>query len=160
MTEQKARTLTVLGIGNTIMGDDGVGLAIFERLRELRPDERLTYIAGGTSGMELIPDVQDASRLLILDGIAPSDARVPGEVLRIDGDQVPRLLASKLSPHQVGMLDVLAAARLLGTEPDEVVVVGVVPVDVDLRLGLSPEVADGVEPAAQLAASVVDEWLS
>jgi len=149
--------ITVLGVGNPIMGDDGVGLELLAALRAARPGPGIDYVDGGTGGMELVPVVQDATRLLILDAVAGD---TPGQVVRLDGDQIPRLLATKLSPHQVGLLDVFAAARLLGREPSQVAVVGIVPESVDLRVGLSDVVAGAVAEAARLAATVVDEWLA
>jgi len=148
---------TVLGVGNPIMGDDGVGLEVLAAVRELlRDDPRVEFVDGGTGGMELLPVVQDATRLLIVDAVAGD---TPGKVVEFEGDQIPRLLAAKLSPHQVGLLDVFAAARLLGREPSDVKVVGVVPESVELRLGLSAPVAAGVPLAADRAASVVASWL-
>ena len=150
--------ITVLGVGNPIMGDDAIGLELLSRLGQRRPDPRVEYVDGGTSGMELVPVVQEARRLLVLDAVASPSP--PGTVVRVGGDQVPRLLAAKLSPHQVGLLDVFAAVRLLGSEPDAVEVVGIVPGEVDLRLGLSAEVADALGAATDAAAAVVDAWLA
>jgi len=150
-------TVTVLGVGNPIMGDDGVGLELLARVAAARPDARVEHVDGGTGGMELVPTVREARRLLVLDAVA---GPVAGEVVRLAGDQIPRMLAAKLSPHQVGLLDVFAAARLLGDEPDEVAVVGVVPVSVDLRLGLSPEVEAALPAATAAALAVLDGWLA
>ena len=147
--------VTVLGVGNPIMGDDGVGLVLLAQLREARPDADADYVDGGTGGMDLLPVVQDADRLLILDAVA-GDA--PGSVVRRDGDQIPRMLSAKLSPHQVGLLDVFAAARLLQREPAEVVVIGVVPESVDLRVGLSDRVATAVPEATRMACDILDAW--
>ncbi|MDR0431898.1 MAG: hydrogenase maturation protease, partial [Bifidobacteriaceae bacterium] len=61
--------ITVLGVGNPIMSDDAVGLALLERLEQQRPDPRIEYVDGGTGGLELLPVVQDAQRLLILDAV-------------------------------------------------------------------------------------------
>lgn len=149
--------VTVLGVGNPIMADDGTGLEILAGLRLERPDSRVEYIDGGTGGMELVPVVQDATRLLILDAVA---GRGPGTVVRLSGDQLPRMLSSKLSPHQVSLLDVFAAARMLGREPAEVEVVGIVPELVDLRLGLSPSVSAAVPEAVRAAVEVLDRWLA
>ena len=154
--------VTVLGVGNPIMGDDGVGLELLagvqSRCGDVRHgDCRVEYVDGGTGGMELLPVVQDASRLLILDAVAGS---APGQVKVLSGDQVARMLASKLSPHQVSLLDVFAAARLLGTEPDTVVVVGVVPESVRVRLGLSDLVAAAVPEAVDRAVGVLADWLA
>ena len=149
--------ITVLAVGNPIMADDGTGLEILAGLQLERTDPRVEYIDGGTGGMELVPVVQDATRLLILDAVA---GREPGTVVRLSGDQLPRLLSSKLSPHQVSLLDVFAAARMLGREPDQVEVVGIVPELVDLRLGLSPSVSAALPQAVGAALEVLDGWLA
>jgi len=137
------------------MGDDGVGLALLASVRAARPDAGVDYVDGGTGGLELLPVVQDASRLLVLDAVAGG---APGTVVRLDGDQIPRLLSAKLSPHQVGLLDVFAAARMLGREPAQVHVVGIVPEAVDVRVGLSDSVAAAIPEATELACSILDEW--
>ncbi|GAB2460919.1 HyaD/HybD family hydrogenase maturation endopeptidase [Xylanimonas ulmi] len=152
-----AATITVLGIGNPIMADDGVGLALIAYLSRSVTDPRVQIIDGGTGGMELVPVVQDSERLLVLDAVAGPE---PGTVVLLTGDQVPRLLASKLSPHQVGLLDVLSVARLLGREPREVVIVGIVPEVVDLRFSLSDVVTEALDEAAAMAYEVVEHWLA
>ena len=149
-------SITVLGVGNPIMGDDGVGLEVLAAVQAARPDPRIEYVDGATGGMELIPVVQDADRLLILDAVAGPR---PGQVQRLTGDQLPRLLSSKLSPHQVGLLDVLSACRLLGREPSVVEVVGVTPVKVDLQYGLTETVQQAVAEATSQACQVIDDWL-
>ncbi len=150
--------ITVLAVGNTIMADDGVGPAVLQRLLELRgADDRVHFEDGGLGGMNLLEVVENCDRLLLLDAVAGDQ---PGQVVRVGGDQVPRLLSAKLSPHQVGVLDVLTAARLLKKEPELIEVVGVVPEIVDLQVGLSPLVSASVEPAAHLAAQILDEWLA
>ena len=182
--------ITVLGVGNPIMGDDGVGLEILHELKKIWNERTnaaadhqhsdhtdscctsdIEFVEGGTAGMELVPTVQEAHKLLILDAVEPAKASAmglahastdmaypPGACVNISGDQVPRLLSTKMSPHQVGLLDVLTACRLLGTEPDDVRVVGIVPVSVDLRVGLSPKVQASVVPAARQALEILQEW--
>ena len=158
--------ITVLGVGNPIMGDDGIGLELLARVKQAwascggSGSATIDFIDGGTAGMELVPVVQDANRLLILDAVAPGEGRNPGQAVQIDGDQVPRLLSTKLSPHQVSLLDVLTACRLLRTEPEVVTVVGVVAADVDLRLGLSELAASSLDAATKLATSVINDWVS
>ena len=149
-------TITVLGVGNPIMADDGVGLAVLAAVQEARPDPRIEYVDGGTGGMALLPVVQEAGRLLVLDAVAGDE---PGRVVQLDGDQVPRMLVAKLSPHQVGLLDVFTAARLLGHEPAEVVVIGVTPARVELSLEMSPSAQAAVAEAANRACALLDTWL-
>ncbi|MBU4214094.1 MAG: HyaD/HybD family hydrogenase maturation endopeptidase [Actinobacteria bacterium] len=150
-------TITVLGVGNTIMADDGAGLELLRLLSLARPDAQVEYVDGWTGGMELVPVVQEAGRLLILDAVA---GRVPGTVVHLTGDQIPRMLSAKLSPHQVGLLDVLTAARMLGHEPEQIEVVGIVPELVDLSLGLSDPVTAALPAAVEVAVEVLDRWLA
>lgn len=160
---------TVLAVGNPIMGDDGIGLEILAGLQGLvsqRPAweaaiarGEMSLLEGGTNGMELVPVVQEAERLLILDSIAPGNGRQPGQALHMSGDHVPRLLSMKMSPHQVGLLDVLSSARLTGKEPEVLEVVGVVSEKVDLHLGLTSAAASGIKPAVDYAAEILDSWL-
>jgi len=148
--------ITVLGVGNPIMGDDGVGLEILTALQATCEDPRVEFVDGTTGGLDLLPTVQDASRLLVLDAVVGD---VPGEVVVLVGDQIPRLLSTKLSPHQVGLLDIFAAARLLDAEPSEIVVVGVVPDMVEINIGLSDPVEAAVPEAVRRAMDVIESWL-
>lgn len=149
-------TINVIGIGNEIMADDGVGLKILEQLL-LEPVEGVNYIHGGTSGMEILPDIQDADYLLILDGLKQG---APGDVAVLEGDQIPRLLRQQLSPHQVGLLDLLSAARLLGTEPEHVAVVGVTAKDIEFRTTLSSEVSGAIVEAVRHAQNILRRWVN
>lgn len=178
--------VTVIGIGNPIMSDDGTGLAILRVLqaRAAGADPQLAlsetawvphrpvagpiddaaplragvdFVDGGTSGMELLPIIQSAQRVLLLDAVA--SPRPAGSVIVLRGDQVPRLLTQQLSPHQVGLLDLLAAARLLGREPQEIAVVGVVPETTELEVGLTPTVAAAIPAAADAAEEIIADWL-
>jgi len=149
--------VTVLGVGNPIMGDDGIGPELLAAVEAVLKDPAVEFVDGGVGGLELLPTVQDARRLLILDAVA---GPAPGDVCELTGDQIPRLLSAKLSPHQVGLLDVLTAARLLGHEPEAVTVVGIVPESVELGLGLAPGVALAFPEAVVRAVHVVRGWLA
>lgn len=147
---------TVLGIGNPIMGDDGLGIVLLEQLMAVSLERPVDFIDGGIIGMSLLPVVEDAGSLLVLDAV--SEPGSSGMLVHLTGDQLPRLVRGKISPHQVGLLDVLAGARLRGTEPDRIAVVGVTPRDIDLRVGLSPPVAAAVPQAVALARQVLRAW--
>ncbi|TIC80279.1 hydrogenase maturation protease [Nocardioides sp. GY 10127] len=144
------------------MGDDGVGLRLLEELMGLDLADGVEYVDGGTIGLSLLPLVQDATSLLVLDAVAPGGTgagrREPGDVVRLDGDQLPRLLRTQLSPHQVGLLDVLVGARLLRADPERMCVVGVVPSFVDLAWGLTPVVEAAVPEALRVAREVLEGW--
>lgn len=143
MNEATDRGTIVIGLGNPLMGDDGLGILVLERLRvgwTFRP--ALELLDGGTWGMNLLPHIERSSRVLILDAI-DADAE-PGSLVELEKTRIPRFLAGKLSPHQIDLKEVLALAELRDTLPVEIVAVGLQPLNIEMRQGLSEPVAAGV----------------
>ena len=128
LVEDRERgTILVLGIGNLLWADEGFGVRCVEALREgwdFAPHVQL--VDGGTQGLYLLPLVQGAERLLILDAI---DYGLPGGSLKlVENDEVPRFLcARKMSLHQTGFQEVLMLAQLSGHYPKEVLLIGCQP---------------------------------
>ena len=151
------RHTVVIGLGNPIMGDDGVGLAALARLSdEYDVPEDVELVDGGTWGMNLLPLIEDAGRVLLLDAIHKEGA--PGTPYRLSRDELPRYLATKISPHQVDLHDVLALAELRGTLPADTVAVGVQPERVEMIAELSPAVAAAVGSIVALAVAELTAW--
>lgn len=151
------RPTVVIGLGNPLMGDDGVGLAALARLRDdwdMPPGVEL--VDGGTWGMNLLPTIEDAGRVLLLDAIHKNAA--PGTPLRLSHHELPRYLATKISPHQVDLHDVLALAELRGTLPAETVAIGLQPQRVEMIAELSPVVADGLDHLVAMAVAELAAW--
>lgn len=147
----------VIGLGNPLMGDDGIGLELLARLQRdwsFVPD--VIFLDGGTWGMNLLPAIEDAGQVLFLDAV--NAGRDPGTPLRLERSGIPRWLSIKLSPHQIDLKEVLALAELRGTLPEQTVVVGVQPGSIDLRTSLSPEAVSGLDQAAELARSTLERW--
>jgi hydrogenase maturation protease len=146
------RTL-VLGLGNPIMGDDGVGIAALRALQEeweLPPDVEL--VDGGTWGMNLLPLIESAGRLILLDAI--NSGVSPGTLTVLERHQLPRYFAFKLSPHQIDLREVLAVAELRGALPERLVALGIQPARVEMGTALSPRVAASVGKLVDL---VIDQ---
>jgi hydrogenase maturation protease len=142
----------VLGIGNTILTDEAAGVRAAEALEKayVLPVE-VQVIDGGTSGMEMIEDLADADLLIVLDVVKSGSA--PGTLVRIEGDAVPRFFRRKLSPHQIGLPDVLASLVLLRTMPKDFIVHGVEPVSLELGTEMTEVVAQAVPLLAERAAA-------
>jgi len=148
-----AKRTVVLGVGNILLTDEGVGVHAVEVLRadyQLPPE--LTLIDGGTSAMELLEDLEGLDLLIVLDAVRAG--RPPATLIRLSGTQVPVFFRARLSPHQVGLAEVLATLDLLGHPPGETVVLGIEPVSLDTRLGLTEPVAARLP---ELVQAVVDE---
>lgn len=145
--------VVVIGLGNPLMGDDGLGLAVLDELRTgyaLPPEVEL--VDGGTWGMTLLPVIEGADELILIDAI--DVGATPGTAVRLEHAQLPRYLATKISPHQVDLRDVLALAELRGTLPADTVALGLQPASVELRNALSDLLRCRVD---QLAAGVAEE---
>ncbi len=133
------RTL-VIGLGNPLMGDDGTGVAALERLRaEWELPAEVDLVDGGTWGMNLLPLVESAERLVLIDAINTGVA--PGTLTVLRREQLPRYFSLKLSPHQIDLREVLALAELRGALPEDLVAIGIQPARVEMEAALSPTVA-------------------
>ena len=129
----------VLGVGNLIMSDEGLGVRCIQELEraDVLPADVVT-IDGGTSTNELLAELENLELLIIVDAIA-SDA-APGTLVRLEGDRIPAAFSNKLSPHQHGINDLLATLQFLGRAPARVVLFGCVPARIELGMELSSEV--------------------
>lgn len=142
----------VLGIGNIILTDEGVGVRAVEALQaKYRLPDDVVAIDGGTSSMELIEDLSNLDFLLVLDTIVAG--KPPGTIVTLAGDEVPVFFRKKLSPHQISLADVLASLEFLGTVPKDITVIGVQPVSMELGMELTPTVAEQVPTVVELAAA-------
>ncbi len=134
----------VLGIGNLLIGDEGVGcLAVEELIKRYQMPSDVECVDGGTAGFELLPLIDNKDHVILIDALR--NDMTPGTVVKIEGEDVPQSFLSSITPHQLGISDVLAAAALTDTLPKKMVLFGVEPKQLDVGIGLSPEVAIGME---------------
>lgn len=141
--------ILILGVGNLLLSDEGAGIRVIERLQERYdlPAEGVQVLDGGTLGMDLLYYLEGMDCLLIVDAVEMGQP--PGMLRRLAGDEVPAFLSLKMSPHQVGIPDMLFAAKLKGIDPPDIVLWGVQPGSLDIGLELSPAVAMQVDPLVE-----------
>jgi hydrogenase maturation protease len=149
------RVPTVMGVGNLLMGDEGVGVHAVRRLR-VRLPSGVRVIEAGLLGIEALADVETASRLLVLDCVDAGLA--PGSLVRLDGSSLRAQAGPRLSQHEFGLPDLLALAELRSQAPEQVVVLGVQPRRIVPSLSLSRCVAGALPELLDAAATVVDGW--
>lgn len=150
-----ARTV-VIGLGNPLMGDDGVGLAALARLRDDWELDGVELVDGATWGLALLPVIEDAERLVLLDAIAAHGQ--PGDVIELARDRLPIYLSRKLSPHQVDMRDALAVAELRGRLPNDIVALGIQPAVIALGTELSDVVAGRLDALVRAVIARLERW--
>ncbi len=148
----------VLGLGNILLGDEGVGVRVIERLREQYTfGEGVLVMDGGTLGLDLLPYLEGAARLLVVDAVQAR--KPPGTLVRLEGDEVSAFLdASKVSAHQEGLEDLLAVAALKGYLPGEVVLWGVQIESLSVSLELSSAVSAQVDALVRNVIEELARW--
>jgi hydrogenase maturation protease len=145
--------IVVLGVGNLLMGDEGLGIRGVEALEKDGLPRGVRCIDGGTSTHELLEDLENLDALIILDAVA--SGQPPGTLVRLEDDAIPSAFSNKMSPHQHGINDLLATLKLLGREPRHVVLIGVEPAVMKLSLQLSPLVGRVLPTMVALVAKEV-----
>jgi len=137
-------SVLVLGIGNLLMTDDSVGVRVVQHLAATyRFPPEVTVLDGGTLGLDLLPYLEGVELLLVVDAVDTGGP--PGTMVRLTGDDIPLALETKVSPHQMGLKDLLTVAFLQGHIPREMVLWGVQPDSIEMSLELSPVVAEKVD---------------
>ena len=143
----------VLGVGSILMMDEGVGIRAVEELqRRFRFPDNVEVLDGGTSGIELLSYISGKDYLIIIDAIKSGNP--PGTVLRVEGEDIHARFRTRISPHQIGISDLLAAAKLTDEIPKQLVLFGIEPDRIELGLGLSGAVRENLDRLIQI---VVDE---
>jgi len=146
----------VLGIGNELLGDDGVGVVAARELAA-SPIPAVDVVDGGTLGLMLMPYLAGRHAVLILDAVSTARGR-PGDIVVIADGDVRRGHGVRASAHDVGLVDALAATELAGCAPRHVTLVGIVPESITDRWGLSPLLATRVDAMVAAARAVLLEW--
>jgi len=146
----------VLGLGNLVHSDDGIGV---HAIHALQLDPRVPHYAvlldGGTQGLGLLHHISGVQRLLVIDAI---DVGQPaGTLLRFEGAAL-KGLPGKASVHQLGFADLMVALQLLGEAPGEVVVFGVQPMSTEWSAELTPPVQSTLPSLVECVIAQLKSW--
>jgi hydrogenase maturation protease len=145
--------ILVLGIGNVLLTDEGVGVRTLKELeRRFSFPANVELLDGGTAGIELLRHIRNRDCLIIID--AMKSGQVPGTIVRVAGEDVPAAFRTRISPHQLGLSDLLAAAMLTDELPKNLVLFGVEPESIDIGLDLTETVEANL---GKLIEAVADE---
>jgi hydrogenase maturation protease len=149
--------ILVLGLGNIILRDEGLGVRACERLLERYTlAETVDALDGGTLGLHLLPYLDGVRDLLIIDAVRADEP--PGSLVRLEGDAIPAALAHKMSMHQFGLAELLAVGSLQGSLPQRIVLWGMVPTVMEPGLDLTEPVAANLEALVDAVANELAAW--
>ncbi len=154
-----SRNILILGIGNSLLRDEGAGIHAMHRLREQFPGrDDLTFLDGGTLSFTLAGAIEETSHLIVLDA-AQLDA-APGHTQVFEGSAMDDFLGSnrKCSVHEVSLLDLLAIARLCGHLPPRRALVGIQPAEIDWGEQPSEAVQAALPRICGQVAHLIEAW--
>jgi len=147
----------LLGVGNVLLSDEGLGVRLVEELRRryrFSPDVEL--IDGGTLGIDLLYFIEGFDRLLLVDAVLGGSP--PGTLYRFEGEEVKAYFRKKVSAHELGIQEVLAIAQMLGKAPKEIVLLGMEPESLEISLELSESVRSRFEELISAVLRELERW--
>ena len=157
MTETNRNQITILGIGNTLYTDEGLGvhaLAVLQTIYSMDPQVQL--IDGSTDGMSLLGPVEDTDYLIVIDAI--NAGKEGGHIIELHGNDIPAYYGIKMSIHQLGFQEVLLASKLREKYPKNIVMIGMQPTSLELGMGLSQTNEAQLPKMLALVEQQVNKW--
>ena len=149
--------ITVLGIGNIILSDEGFGVRVIEYLQDnYKFPENVSLIDGGTLGVELTEFITGTKKLLIIDSI--DGGKEPGTSFYLAGEDLKTHFREKISAHEVGIQDVLTMLELTGKAIPEVVVIGAQPYSLEAGVELTEQMKTLIPIIADRALEILKSW--
>jgi hydrogenase maturation protease len=150
--------ILVLGLGNTLLGDEGVGVRVVELLKERGEYDNVEFMDGGTLSFSLAGAIADSDQLIVID--AANLQKKAGDLQVFVDEEMDHFLgAGKLSSvHEVSLLDLLSVTALSSKLPQPRALIGVQPKEIDWSDVLSSEVTAALKPAAESVELLIAKW--
>jgi len=138
MAETKVKSpILVLGIGNILLHDEGLGVFAVEAMDRLKLPDNVELLDGGTAGADLLDAIAERRKVIVIDAL---DADVePGTILRLKPEDLLTDYSGGMSLHEFGVADTLRMARHLKCEPKEVIIIAVKPMNIEPGIGLTEQ---------------------
>lgn len=149
--------ITVLGIGNLLMGDEGVGIHLIQTLEKSYTfSPSINLIDGGTTGLDLIPYFENCEKMIIVDAVDFQEE--PGHIGTLINEEIHYRFNTKLSLHHAGLADVLSVIKLTDIPSPDMMLLGVQPQIVKMGIKLSDVIANKMELLLNLVTEKLEEW--
>jgi hydrogenase maturation protease len=149
--------IVVLGLGNILLGDEGVGIHALKMLEDRISDPCVNYCDGGTQGLTLLPFIEDASHLLILDAVQAQVS--PGTIVELQEEQLNSQATLKFSAHDIALPDLLALLHFRRPNQIRLKLLGITPFEMEPSTDLSRTVNDATKALVDRAEEILKTWL-
>ena len=157
MMNQSEKPIKIIGLGNYLYRDEGLGIHVLpDIIRMFEEDPDVEVIEGSTDGLRLLEPIEQARGLLVIDAIA--DHRVPGSVIVLEDDDIPKYFSLKMSMHQLGFQEVLQVAALKDCYPEKISIVGIQPESLVMGTELTDTIDQAVPELKECIQEKVIQW--
>lgn len=147
----------LMGIGNIVLTDEGVGVHVVNAIKErYRFTPEIEMLDGGTMGLDLLHIFDDHDRLMLVDAVDYD--KEPGYIRVIRNDEIPQAIHHKFSVHHIGLNDLMAVAKLTDKLPAEVCLVGVQPASIEPGLEMTDIIQSRFEAVVTTVLGALGEW--
>ena len=147
----KVQDILILGIGNLLLKDEGVGVHVVQKLKEMPLPENVEVLDGGTAGLDLADYIAGRKKLIVIDAVNAGGK--PGTLYRLTKENLDIKPKAIFSFHEIDFLDALHISEVVNSKPEEVVVIGIEPKDMSIGTELSPEIEERIPRIIELVAS-------
>ncbi len=158
MIEHWQPNIVVLGLGNVLLGDEGLGVRALRLLERRFPNSKIQFYDGGTRGLMLLPFVEGASHLLIFDAV--QEEGPAGKIVELDTEALSGYSPLKFSAHDIALPDLLALLQFRNRAPAKIKLLGLVPDRLNLTTELSKDVRAVLPQLLDKAEYALRNWMN
>ena len=145
----RIKPILLLGVGNALQMDDGIGVRAVERLMDMDLPDAVEPVDGGIAGLDLLKVISGRKILIVIDAV--DGGMKPGTIYRFTPEEIDGGSFRMDSLHQIGLLETLRMARLTNDAPDQTVVIGIQPETVDWGLSLTKSLSESLPKVVSTA---------
>ena len=144
----KVQDILILGIGNILLKDEGIGVHVVQRLKEMSLPDNVEVLDGGTAGLDLVDFVVGRKKLIVIDAVNTGEK--PGTIYRLTEENLDIKPKTIMSFHDIDFLDALHMSDVMSEKPEETIVIGIEPKDMSDGVDLSPEIEERIPRIIEL----------
>ena len=138
----KVQDILILGIGNILLKDEGVGVHVVNKLKEMPLPDNVEVLDGGTAGLDLTDFIANRKKVIVIDAVKAGEK--PGTIYRLTEKNLNIKPKAIMSFHEIDFLDALHMSEVMGDKPKETIVIGIEPKDMSDGIELSPEIEERI----------------
>ena len=154
----KKKDILVLGIGNTMLRDEGIGVRVAEKMMKMSLPPEVEVMDGGIKGLDLLYFIEGRKKVIVVDAVKAGAP--PGTLFRFTDNDLAAKKGTLRSAHGIDFSDVIAVARFTGTKPAEVIFLGIEPEDLSVSMELSPKIEEMIPILINLVTKEIDAYLN